>query len=275
MNDFDPSSRRQVQAALESAGLWLSRSRGQNYLTDRQAIERIVSSVPPDVPVFEVGAGLGALTVPLSKRQEVYALEIDGGVYELLKNLYQSDNLQLVRADFLKFDFSLLPRDHYIFVSNLPYSISGEAVRRFIDEKRFDNGIIMLQDEFVDRVNARPGTPEYGVLAVLFQTYCRLERLFKVGRGSFFPSPTVDSTVAAVSKTGCSLPQDDFALFLRAGFFSRRKKLSNNLKNSGITADDIKKWGFNPLSRPEELSPVEWQDLYRACHRPVLPEEET
>jgi 16S rRNA (adenine1518-N6/adenine1519-N6)-dimethyltransferase len=273
--EYNPYSPAFVQAVLKKNSLHLSKSRGQNYLIDRNIAEKIVSVIAaklqvvpvriiPDqvLPVFEVGSGLGSLTLPIAEKYKIYSLEIDKGIYNLLKSLISLPNLILINRDFLKFDFAEIEEDDLLFISNLPYSISGEAVKRFIDEKKFQTGIVMLQKEFAGRMTAAPGSGEYGVLSILSQNYLNIEVLFDVGKNSFFPVPSIDSTVIQLKKKTYSIQQNDFNTFLRMAFRSKRKTLLNNLKEAGFTPENLEKMNVNPNSRPEEIGPEKWVELY-------------
>lgn len=262
---YAPFSPAWVRKVLAENRLWLARDRGQNYLIDRNAAEKIVALVPANVRVLEVGSGLGAITHLVAENHDTIAVEIDAGVYRLLESLVSSPRLTLVHADFLDFDEDAAGITGAWFVSNLPYSISGEAIRKFIAKPCYREGLVMLQREFVDRMTAGPGGEQYGVLAILCGTYLETVRQFTVGRNSFFPAPTIDSEVVRITKKSVpGLPQDDFARFLRQAFLSRRKTVSNNLKPLGFDAASLEALGVNPKARPEELGIDVWKQLFLA-----------
>lgn len=260
---YNPYAPTFIHNALESRKLWLSKERGQNYLVDRNITERIIGSVPEGSVVFEVGSGLGALTGPLADRFKTYSLEIDRGIYSLLASLLDKPNLKLILDDFLEFDLESLPEKSLYFVSNLPYSISGEAIRRFIDCQAFHEGIVMLQSEFVDRMTAAPRDEAYGVFSILCGHYLEVERLFEAGRKCFFPAPKVDSAVVRIRKKASDIPQEAFNSFLRSSFQSRRKTVWNNLKSAGYPKDLLEKAGVDPAKRPEEISIPQWEKLFQ------------
>ncbi len=218
--------------------------------------------VPAGIPVFEVGTGLGALTHSLLHTNELYAIEIDRGIHDLLLKLIPGLEGHLFHADFLKMDLEHLPFSNYFLVSNLPYSISGEAIRRFIDAECFNEGVLMLQKEFIDRMTAPVGSKHYSPLGILCQTFLVIEPTFFVRKQAFFPAPTVDSQVIRVRKTGCTLDQSAFRAFLLKSFAAKRKTLQNNMKPLGIDTDVILAQGLNPQMRPQELSPLQWQGLF-------------
>ncbi len=178
-----------------------------------------------------------------------------------------SPNLTLKHEDFLKYD-SYPAGKKYIFISNLPYSISGEAVKHFIENDAFDFGVLMLQKEFADRMESPAGSANYGPMSVIVQNFLDIKKLYSVGRGNFFPEPKVDSLVISIQKKH-SLPpktsddnfsQRDFSAFIKTAFLAKRKTLANNLSKTpyAVLADmDIAK------KRPDAISPEEWAELFR------------
>lgn len=264
-NPYSPDFIIQV---LKANGLWLNKSRGQNYLLSREMAERITNLVPENSVVFEVGSGLGALTLPLSVKYKTYSLEIDHGIFRILNGLLKSENLTLLNGDFLEFDMNAVPEEKLFFLSNLPYSISGEAIRKFIDCPKFDEGAVMLQQEFVERMTAKPGDENYGVLSILTWHYLEVEKVFTAGRNNFFPAPTVDSVVIKLRKKQSDLPQDAFNDFLRKSFQARRKTILNNLKPLGFTREKLESLGVNPVDRPEDIPLEFWPVLFRKASPP-------
>ena len=264
---YSPYSIKFVKNILSNNNLWLSKNRGQNYLIDKNIAAKITDSIPVGSVVFEVGSGLGALTLPLCQLFKIYSLEIDAGVYKALSSLLINPNLTLIHNDFLKFDFGSIPEDKLFFVSNLPYSISGEAVKNFIANNKFTGGVIMLQEEFVERMKAEPKTKSYSPLSIICQSFLEMQELFKVGRDSFFPSPTVDSVVVSLKKKEADIDQEGFMSFLRSAFMSKRKTIWNNLKNTLDSETALTSIGINPKSRPEEITPDLWIKLSLSINR--------
>jgi len=261
-SDYQPFSPRFIRDILSKEKLWLSRSRGQNYLICREIAESIVATVPAKMPVFEVGYGLGALTHLVAEKHPITSIEVDFGIFTLFGRLFTHPNLKLIHADFLKFDFENLEDQEWYFLSNLPYSISGEAIRTFVNEPRFKKGTLMLQKEFVDRMLSKPGNKLYGVLSVLSQTFLEIHiENSSVHPKCFFPEPSVSSAVVTIHKKAQAFHQDTLRKFVMTGFAKRRKTLANNLKTLGISAEDIAKIGIDPKIRPEQVSPQDWINL--------------
>lgn len=261
--NYDPFGIHNIKSLLTSNHLYLSKNRGQNYLVNRQSAEKIINSLPAlqkDQLYFEVGTGLGALTVLLAEKGKTISLEIDKGIYTLVNEKFQHPNLSLIHGDFL--NWNNYPSDQeYIFISNLPYSISGEAIKTFIENPHFTFGILMLQKEFAERMEAAEKTNNYGPLSVICQNFLIINKLFSVGKGNFFPEPKIDSLVISIEKKKTDLKQKEFSSFIKTCFHAKRKTLANNLiksswANSHIIQDPICKL------RPDAISPKKWLDLF-------------
>lgn len=263
MVNYMPFNATYIKSLLKSNSLWLSKKRGQNYLIDKNIAKKIVNLIPSDTIVFEVGTGLGALTLMIADARKIYSLEIDKGIYEIVAKHIDSPNIILIHEDFLKYNLDEIQETEMFFVSNLPYSISGEAIKRFIDCKKFNEGVVMVQSEFADRAIANHGSRDFGVFSILSQTYLDIEKSFIVNHSCFFPAPSVDSTVIVLKKKTCDIPQDDFKRFLSFGFASKRKTVLNNLKRCGFTKKILEENAIIPTSRPEQISVENWQLLYR------------
>ncbi len=260
---YDPFGIKNIRALLNDNGLYLSKNRGQNYLINRQSAEKIVNMLPAlkeDEKYLEVGTGLGALTVLLAEKGETVSLEIDKGVYNLVAKNMSHPNLTLLHNDFLKWD--QYPKDQeYVFISNLPYSISGEAIKQFIENKAFKFGVLMLQAEFAERMETSAGNSNYGPLSVIAQHFLTIKKLFSVGKGNFFPEPKVDSLVISIEKKETCFNQKEFSIFIKTCFLAKRKTLANNLANSPWANSIITK---DPIcsQRPDAISPEKWAELF-------------
>lgn len=218
---------------------------GQNFLTDRNIINKILTSaaIAADDQVLEVGPGRGALTDLLAdKVRRLVAIEFDRDLASLLRQRFSTNEAVLIHEqDVLKVDFEqLLGAGPYKVVANLPYNISTPVLFRFLEERhRFSKLVVMLQKEVGERLAAPPDCSDYGILTVLFRQWFDIRREFLVPPGCFFPPPKVDSVVISL----VPLPESrvavtDQALFekvVKAAFGMRRKTLWNCLKSAELT----------------------------------------
>lgn len=258
---------------------------GQNFLTDRNVLARIVEAVQPapDDCVLEVGPGQGALTTLLADRVErLVAVELDRQLAPLLQRQFADrPGVEIVQADILRVPLAdlLASRDGrpWKVAANLPYNISSQVLFLFLENMPLlSRLVLMLQKEVGDRLAAGPGTKAYGVLSVLFQLHYDVVREFVVKPGAFFPVPKVDSAV--LSFTPLPAPRvavgDEpfFRLVVRAAFSQRRKTLWNCLRSARLVADDdalraaFEQCGIDAGRRGETLDLAEFALLARTLH---------
>jgi 16S rRNA (adenine1518-N6/adenine1519-N6)-dimethyltransferase len=216
---------------------------GQNFLTDKSIIKRIIEALDPrpGETIVEIGPGRGALTAPLIERAgQLVAIEFDRNLIPILINTFgKSENFKLVQNDALVTDIcaEILPAPSARVVANLPYNIATAVLQRLIEQRAcLTELILMLQREVVDRIIAPPGSAERGYLSVFVEAYCETEKLFDVAPTSFRPAPKVWSTVVRLKLR----PKIDFEAqeekllwqIVSAGFAQRRKTILNNLRSA-------------------------------------------
>jgi len=222
---------------------------GQNFLRDRQVVERILSAADLDAEdrVLEIGPGLGVLTDELlSRAGQVEVMEIDR---DLIARLRQLENPKLIihEGDALRLAWEdLLTQPPYKLVANLPYNISSQILFRVLDHHAlFSRLVLMFQKEVGDRLCADPGTGDYGILSVLCRLWFDIERITRVKPGAFHPPPKVDSVVLAFTPLDSPRVEvSDEAFFrkiVKAAFAQRRKTRANALKAAGFEPDRIEK----------------------------------
>jgi 16S rRNA (adenine1518-N6/adenine1519-N6)-dimethyltransferase len=202
----------------------VTRAFGQHMLVDRQILARIIEAagIGREETVCEAGAGQGVLTAELCKRaRRVISYEVDSKLYEKAREqLLPFHNLELVNADLFK--TSDLHFD--VFVSNLPYSRSRDAFE-WLATQKFKRAVVMVQQEFADKLAAGPGDDNYRAISAL-ATHCfAIEKLFGVGRQSFEPRPLIDTATRETIKS------------LNLLFSKRNKKASSVAAKVGISAD--------------------------------------
>jgi 16S rRNA (adenine1518-N6/adenine1519-N6)-dimethyltransferase len=272
----------QARAFLEAHGLAAHRDRGQNFLHDERVAERLVAlaGVGPDDGVIEVGTGLGLLTRVLAARaRRVETIEIDAGLVRALAATGLPANVRLHHADALSVDLAALLAElgpPARVVANLPYSVATPLLRRFLDLGTRVRGIaVMVQREVAQRLRARPGSADYGSLAVLFAWATRFGESRDLPPSCFFPAPQVTSTFLCMTPRETGIPDAIFASYealLRAGFAHRRKTLVNSLAraadiDASRTAEALREIGIAERARAEQLDPGQWLALVRRLLR--------
>jgi 16S rRNA (adenine1518-N6/adenine1519-N6)-dimethyltransferase len=250
---------------------------GQNFLHDPRVIARIVDAIDPrpGQTIVEIGPGQAALTRPLIQRAgHVTAIEIDRDLAARLRGEFTPQQLTLIEADALDFDWSGLPAPLRL-VGNLPYNISSPllfslaAVAERVVDQHF-----MLQKEVVDRMVAPPGSRTYGRLSVMLQFRYRMVKLFDVPRGAFNPPPQVVSSIVRMEPLpAAALPSVDAGAFSRvvaAAFGQRRKTLRNALATL-LDVGAIAAAGVDPQARAETLANDAFVRLARQLEPAGLP----
>jgi 16S rRNA (adenine1518-N6/adenine1519-N6)-dimethyltransferase len=264
----------EVRDLLERHGLLARKDLGQNFLVEGGVAERLVAlaGVEPGDCVLEIGTGLGKLTRALAARAErVVTLEVDSGLVRALEREGGlPENVELIHADMLRCDLRALvdaAKPPVRVVANLPYSISGPALRRILDLRDLVvSWSVMIQREVADRLFAVPGTKAYGSLTVLHRLTVDVERGMDLSPRCFYPTPRVRSTYVVMTPHAKSdLSSDELAdveRVVRAAFGSRRKTLANALRGArvapragGDVADVLERIGVDPRERAEQLTP--------------------
>lgn len=217
-----------------------SKGLGQNFITDRRVIDRIVeiAQISKQDEVLEIGPGLGALTFALVKKAgRVIAIEKDKKLAAWMKERTGGlDNVEIISGDGLEIDFRSYYRGKKMkLVANLPYSVSSPVLIKLLNDLDiFSLFVLMLQREVGERISAAPGGKEYGSISVLLQTYLDIKPEFRVPPAAFWPKPKVDSLVLKmVPLPAPMIHVKHRALYekvVRASFSSRRKMLGNSLK---------------------------------------------
>ena len=261
------------------------KSFGQNFLVDKNYVEKIIAALNPQKgeTIVEIGPGRGALTEKLlDAGANIIAIEIERDMIAVLKERFSDfDNFSLIEQDALKVDFrelinpqSAIRNEQSKLVANLPYYISTAILQRLIEQRAaFSEMILMFQREVVERITAQINNKERGFLTVLTEAFLDAEKLFDVPPNAFRPAPKVWSAVVRLKpKAENDLP--DVKLFrdlISAGFVQKRKTILNNLKNAppGLREkiDDaqklLEKSQIEPNRRAESLSLEEWKQIYR------------
>ncbi len=256
---------------------------GQNFLIDPNIVRKILAEAElrPRDSVLEIGPGRGILTEALCHASgHVTAIEIDPRLHAHLSDRYANvPNLTLELGDAMTYSLERLPIGTVV-VANLPYYISTPLLFRLLDHRdRFPRLILMLQAEVADRLIAKPGSRDYGVLSVLAQYVAVTAKAFKVSANCFRPQPAVGSAVVVlqIKKERELSPEVEPALIqlVKAAFAHRRKTLVNSLKDEGYDAQSVletlRTHELAPTIRAETLPVKQFIELsqhIRIPHRP-------
>ena len=177
------------------------KSLGQNFLTDRNILEKITNIVPiKDKHILEVGPGTGNLTSFILKNnpKKMFVIEKDNQLANNLDKIY-NEQITIINNDILSVDEKSLFKEKVTVFGNLPYNISTEILASLIMLKKwppwYDVLILMFQKEVADRILAKPYTKEYGRLSILSNWRLEIKKHFDVSKNCFFPNPNVDSTI--------------------------------------------------------------------------------
>jgi len=239
---------------------------GQNFLIDPNIVRKIVAlaDVTASDSVLEIGPGRGILTEALCDAAgRVTAVEIDPRLHAYVaERQAQFPNLTLILDDAMTYPIENLTVGT-IVVANLPYYLSTLLLFRLLDQRdRFPRLVLMLQDEVADRLIAKPGTSEYGVLSIMAQYAADISKAFRVSAQCFRPRPDVGSAVVLL-KTKERWPlspeqEPKFAALVKAAFAHRRKTLVNSLKDEGydqkVVLQALHSLSLSPTARAEILS---------------------
>lgn len=271
-------------ALLRRRGLHLSRDLGQNFLVDEGTADRLaaLAGVTTGDTVIEVGVGLGTLTRALARRGgHVVGIEIDVGLVRALEEeSLLPEGVELLHTDALRLDWpALLDRlpAPIRVVANLPYSAATPLLRRLIDLRdRLADWSVMVQRELALRMTGRPGSKDYGSLAVLHHLTVDVERVLDLAPARFFPRPKVHSSFVRVwpRRTPLLAPDElpHVERVVRAAFATRRKTIFNCLRGAPFAAAAdpgalhaaLAACGIDPRARSETLMPEELLALARA-----------
>jgi len=241
---------------------------GQNFLADRNLLDKIVRTIDPKKSdsILEIGPGEGALTeliYPIVK--EMVAIEIDPMLIEHLKNQKSLKGLNIVHGDVLLQDIESLPVKNLVrVIGNIPYNITSPIIFWLIEQLHFwDDAFIMMQKEVAERLSAVVGTKAYGRFTVVTGAYLNMEYCFTIPPDVFIPKPKVDSAIIRFTKKENPLISDEkymrFNKLVSAAFSQRRKMLRNTLKGWDIHRDLQEQINFN--RRPETLTIEEFVTL--------------
>lgn len=276
MKLYAPSTIKEIK---EKYRFKLSKSLGQNFLTDKNIIDKIIdeTDITDEDLVIEIGPGIGVLTAEAAQRaKKVVAVEIDKNLIPILEDtLSEYSNVEVINRDVLKTDLNAIIRESGCkrakIIGNLPYYITTPIIMGLLEGNvHADSITIMMQKEVADRIKSGPGTKAYGALSVAVQYYCTINTVSIVPKEVFYPAPKVDSAVLRLDireeKLVSLIDEKMFFRCIKAGFGQRRKTLSNSLMGVGdVTKEDVvnclQAVGIDEKRRAETLSLDEFAEI--------------
>lgn len=243
-----------IKGILEKHGFSFSKGLGQNFLINPDICPRIaeMGNARKGFGILEIGTGIGTLTAELAKRADkVTAVEIDTRLLPILdETLSEFKNIKVINEDILKCNVNSLIKKEFqgldvAVCANLPYYITSPIIMMLLENNLPIRSItVMVQKEAAQRLCAKVGTRESGAITVGVNYYGTVKKLFDVSRGSFMPSPNVDSAVIRIDiNNEGKLDEETEKLFfsiVKNGFSQRRKTLANALTNKmNISKDTV------------------------------------
>lgn len=278
-NNIPIGSPVRTQAIVNRYFVKAKKNLGQNFLVDQTAILGIVEAagIKKDDQVIEIGPGIGSLTEQLLLAgAKVFAYEVDDSLPTILQNELPkkiddqplASRFKILLKDVLKANFKEDIGDFFDFtkpikvVANLPYYITTPIIFALAEsDLHFTSLTLMMQKEVAERLEAQPGSKDYGPLTISVQTEMKVKLALRVGRNSFMPRPKVDSSVVVLTPLKEKPAIEDrkhFIWVVKMCFSQRRKTLNNNLKS--LLPDKTKRdeliteLGVEPRIRPEDLT---------------------
>ena len=275
-------------AVLQKHQFTFQKKFGQNFLIDTHVLDKIIRSaeISRDDMVLEIGPGIGTMTQYLAcAAGKVIAVEIDRALIPILEDTLDGyDNVRIINGDILKIDLAKLVEEEnggrpIKVVANLPYYITTPIIMSLFEGHVPLRSItVMVQKEVADRMQAGPGSKDYGALSLAVQYYAKPYIAANVPQNCFMPRPRIGSAVIRLERyeTPPVAVKDERLLFgiIRASFNQRRKTLANGLKNSpelDFTKEEIEaaieKLGKGASVRGEALTLGEFAELSNWLYR--------
>ena len=275
-----------IKSVLSRHGFTFSKALGQNFIINPSVCPRIAEEggAREGVGVLEIGAGIGVLTAELAKRADkVVCIELDTRLFPVLdETLGEFDNIKIINGDILKVNLPEILKEEFgdmpvVVCANLPYYITSPVIMLLLESRLDIESItVMVQKEAAARLCADVGSRDSGAVTVAVNFYAEAQKLFDVSRGSFMPSPNVDSAVIRLDIRNDSpveiSDEKFFFRMVRSAFSQRRKTASNGISSGmGIPKQDvisaIESAGLPTTVRAESLSMEELGNLCEELYK--------
>lgn len=288
---MDLTSPAQLSELLRRHGFRTKKRFGQNFLVDRNVLNKILDAadIHEGDSVLEIGPGAGTLTLAIAERgAKVVAVEVDRDLIPMLSEVLTGyENATVVNADFLTLDLPQFLTDHFgdtkvKIVGNLPYYITSPIISAvFQVRERIDGIVLMVQKEVAERLKAVPGTKDFSSISVFIQFYCIPELVANVSKNVFYPPPEVSSAIVKLiprSEPPVSVPSDElFFNVVHCAFGQRRKTLLNSLSDcpslgldKSQIAQILQNAEIDPSRRAETLSLEEFAQITRMAENSAI-----
>jgi 16S rRNA (adenine1518-N6/adenine1519-N6)-dimethyltransferase len=278
-----PQTLTEIKDELAARGIRPKHTLGQNFLHDHNQLRKLVAAaaLPADALVLEVGPGTGTLTETLLDAGcEVIACELDRDMAAIVRtrNAHRmgagSGRVTLVEADCLDGKhavsaqiLSALAGRPFTLVANLPYQAATPLIATLLERHPECRGqFVTIQREVGDRLMAKAGSEAYGPISVMMALLADVEQIAVLSPGCFWPAPKVTSAMLAIRPRQGARPFDPwepFTAFVQRVFGQRRKQLGAILNRESVAAA-----GFDPMRRPETLTPANWVHLFQSLPTP-------
>ncbi|WP_066506416.1 16S rRNA (adenine(1518)-N(6)/adenine(1519)-N(6))-dimethyltransferase RsmA [Abyssisolibacter fermentans] len=263
-----------LKGVIEKHGFRFSKGLGQNFLIDGNVVRNICNAadINENDEVIEIGPGVGTLSQELCQRaKKVLAIELDDRLIPILKDtLSEHDNFSIINSDVLKLDLHKVIKENFEgdsvkLAANLPYYITTPIIMKILESHlKIKKIAVMVQKEVAMRIQAKPGTKDYGALSIAVGYYSKAEIALNVPRNVFMPKPNVDSAVVVLDIYGKPrVDVEDEVLFfkvVKSAFAKRRKTLLNALSSGFISLNKeqvknvLERCNIDPKLRGEVLS---------------------
>lgn len=236
---------------------------GQNFLMDKNILDKISSSIYPGQNdlIIEIGPGSGNLTKRLKEyNANLVCFEIDKSLDKYL-SLLEDDKTKIVYEDFMNVNLDEFVKNYnyeniYV-IANIPYYITTPIIEKItFSNIKVKSLLLMVQKEVADRLSSTNGNREYGYITVLLNAFYNINKLFNVNRNSFYPVPNVDSAIIKLDTKECNLLNfEKFNKLIKNAFRFKRKTLKNNLIGYDLNLVDslLGKYGYSLSNRAEEI----------------------
>lgn len=275
-----------VKDLLYRHGFSFSKKLGQNFIVNPSICPKMVemSGITEEYLAIEIGTGIGVLTTELAKKaKKVVAIELDTKLLPILEEtLREFNNVTIINKDILKTDLNEVIKEYgeglkVCVCANLPYYITSPILMYLLEnEFPIEFITVMVQKEAAERLCAKPGTRESSAITIAVNFYSEPELLFGVSKGSFIPSPKVDSSVIKLTikreKEVRQEEKENYFEVVKAAFSQRRKTILNSLSSGlGLPKEEVKKAiedsGIKPDLRAERLTLENFHCLAKSIYK--------